>query len=108
MEKKYLPRIIDKYLDSALEASGAVLIEGAKWCGKTSTAKQRASSVLFMQDPDYTLSYLEAADTKPSLLLKGDTPRLIDEWQMGCDRSKAWLEGNRRSSSKFIETQRKD
>lgn len=82
MEKKYLPRIIDKYLDSALEASGAVLIEGAKWCGKTSTAKQRASSVLFMQDPDYTLSYLKAADTKPSLLLKGDTPRLIDEWQM--------------------------
>ncbi len=82
MEKKYLPRIIDQYLDSALEASGAVLIEGAKWCGKTSTAKQRAASVLLMQDPDYTLSYLKAADTKPSLLLKGEIPRLIDEWQM--------------------------
>jgi len=82
MEKKYLPRIIDQYLDSALEASGAVLIEGAKWCGKTSTAKQKAASVLLMQDPDYTLSYLKAADTKPSLLLKGETPRLIDEWQM--------------------------
>lgn len=82
MENKYKPRIIDQYLDSALEASGAVLIEGAKWCGKTSTAKQKAASVLLMQDPDYTRSYLKSADTKPSLLLKGETPRLIDEWQM--------------------------
>ena len=48
----------------------------------TSTAKQKAASVLLMQDPDYTLSYLKAADTKPSLLLKGEAPRLIDEWQM--------------------------
>ena len=72
----------DKPLDRALEASGAVLIEGPKWCGKTRTAEEKAASVLYMQDPDYTASYLKAADTKPSLLLKGDTPRLIDEWQM--------------------------
>ena len=82
MKQKYLPRIGDKVLDSALEASGAVLIEGPKWCGKTRTAEEKAASALYMQDPDHTTSYLKAADTKPSLLLKGVTPRLIDEWQM--------------------------
>jgi len=82
MSTQYLSRIADKALDFSLEASGAVLIEGPKWCGKTRTAQEKANSVLYMQDPDYTLSYLKAADTKPSLLLKGETPRLIDEWQM--------------------------
>jgi predicted AAA+ superfamily ATPase len=82
MGHKYLCRIADKVLDVALESSGAVLIEGPKWCGKTRTAEEKAKSVLFMQDPDHTASYLKAADTKPSLLLKGDAPRLIDEWQM--------------------------
>ncbi|MDR0672021.1 MAG: DUF4143 domain-containing protein [Oscillospiraceae bacterium] len=82
MERKYLRRIADDVLTAALEASGAVLIEGPKWCGKTRTAAERAASKLLMQDPDYTDSYLKAADTKPSLLLKGETPRLIDEWQM--------------------------
>jgi len=82
MKQKYLSRIADKVLDARLEASGAILIEGAKWCGKTRTAMEKAASVLMMQDPDYTSSYLKAADTKPSLLLKGETPRLIDEWQM--------------------------
>jgi len=82
MEQHYLRRIADKVLDTALEASGAVLIEGPKWCGKTRTAEQKAKSILYMQDPDHTASYLKAADTKPSLLLKGETPRLIDEWQM--------------------------
>jgi predicted AAA+ superfamily ATPase len=82
MERKYLRRIADDVLTTALEASGAVLIEGPKWCGKTRTAAERAASKLLMQDPDYTESYLKAADTKPSLLLKGETPRLIDEWQM--------------------------
>ena len=61
---------------------GAVLIEGAKWCGKTSTASNVARSTLYMQDPDNARSYREMADTKPSLLLKGESPRLIDEWQM--------------------------
>ncbi|MDR0355078.1 MAG: DUF4143 domain-containing protein [Deltaproteobacteria bacterium] len=81
MKRKYLRRIADDILDAALEASGAVLIEGPKWCGKTRTAEEKAASTLFMQDPDYTESYLKAADTKPSLLLRGETPRLIDEWQ---------------------------
>jgi predicted AAA+ superfamily ATPase len=82
MKREYLSRIADKTLGAALEASGAVLVEGAKWCGKTRTAREKAASALFMQDPDYTASYLKAADTKPSLLLRGETPRLIDEWQM--------------------------
>ncbi|WP_461247485.1 ATP-binding protein [Treponema sp. R6D11] len=82
MKQKYLPRIADKVLDTALKATGAVLIEGPKWCGKTRTAEEKAASALYMQDPDHTASYLQAADVKPSLLLDGDTPRLIDEWQM--------------------------
>ena len=82
MERKYLRRIADAVLDTALEASGAVLVEGPKWCGKTRTAEGKATSALYMQDQDNAASYLKAADTKPSLLLKGDTPRLIDEWQI--------------------------
>ena len=82
MKQKYLPRIADKVLNTALEASGAVLIEGPKWCGKTRTAEEKAASALYMQDPDHSASYQQAADIKPSLLLNGDTPRLIDEWQM--------------------------
>jgi predicted AAA+ superfamily ATPase len=78
----YLSRICDSELQEALSTMGAVLIEGAKWCGKTSTAANVANSALFMQDPDNTRSYQQIADTKPSLLLKGETPRLLDEWQM--------------------------
>lgn len=78
----YLQRICGKLLASELKTSGAILIEGAKWCGKTSTAQQVARSSLYMQDPDKTSSYLAAADAKPSLLLNGETPKLIDEWQM--------------------------
>ena len=81
-ERSYLLRLCDKELQLALQSSGAVLIEGAKWCGKTRTASNAAKSVLYMQDPDHTASYQAMADTKPSLLLKGATPRLIDEWQM--------------------------
>ena len=69
-------------LQLALKSAGAVLIEGAKWCGKTSTANNAAKSVVYMQDPDNTQSYQAMADTKPSLLLKGNNPRLIDEWQV--------------------------
>jgi predicted AAA+ superfamily ATPase len=81
-KKKYLKRLGDEELQLALKASGAVLIEGAKWCGKTSTAQQAAKSVIFLQDPDQSASYLALADAKPSLLLTGANPRLIDEWQM--------------------------
>ena len=82
MSKKYLSRIADQILKDRLESSGAVLIEGPKWCGKTRTATELSKSQLYMQDPDKALSYMKAADTKPSLLLKGDTPRLLDEWQV--------------------------
>jgi len=81
-EKPYLSRLSDQELQTALQSSGAVLIEGAKWCGKTRTASVAAKSILYMQDPDNSTSYQVMADTKPSLLLKGETPRLIDEWQM--------------------------
>jgi hypothetical protein len=81
-QETYMLRLCDTDLQIALQSSGAVLIEGAKWSGKTSTASNASRSVLFMQDPDKTGSYLAMADTLPSLLLKGETPRLIDEWQM--------------------------
>ncbi len=83
MKKKfYLPRIADRTLELRLEAFGAVQIAGPKWCGKTTTAEQHAASVLKLQDPDRRAGYLATARTKPSLLLKGATPRLIDEWQV--------------------------
>jgi len=81
-KNQYLSRICDLELQNALATMGAVLIEGAKWCGKTSTAVHVAKSTLLMQDPDKARSYQQLADTKPSLLLKGENPRLIDEWQM--------------------------
>jgi predicted AAA+ superfamily ATPase len=81
-KRAYLPRLCDTELKLALQSSGAILIEGAKWCGKTSTAAKAAKSVIYMQDPDYSISYRQMADTKPSLLLKGKTPKLIDEWQV--------------------------
>ena len=62
MEKKYLNRIADKILLERLEASGAVLVEGPKWCGKTRTARENSKSVLYMQDPDKASAYLKAAD----------------------------------------------
>ena len=77
----YLPRIADNTLKEYLEAFGAVLIEGPKWCGKTTTAEQQANSELKLQLPDTRDGYLATAATKPSLLLEGATPRLIDEWQ---------------------------
>lgn len=78
----YLPRIVDEELDLRLRAVGATVIVGPKWCGKTTTAKQKARSVLEMQDPDLQEGYLKLASTKPSMLLEGDNPRLIDEWQL--------------------------
>lgn len=79
---EYLKRVADKLLELRLEAFGAVQIKGPKWCGKTTTAEQYAKSVLKMQDPDKREAYLATARTKPSILLKGETPRLIDEWQV--------------------------
>ena len=79
---EYLPRIVDRELALRLEASGATLIVGPKWCGKTTTGEQKAKSILKMQDPDKKDGYLATAAAKPSLLLKGENPRLIDEWQI--------------------------
>lgn len=79
---RYLNRIADRILDLRLEAFGAVQITGPKWCGKTTTALRRAASVIKMQDPDLRDGYIATAKTKPSLLLKGETPLLIDEWQV--------------------------
>lgn len=79
--KTYRKRIIDDELALRLEAFGAVQIKGPKWCGKTTTAMEHAKSFIKLQDPDRRAGYLATARTKPSLLLKGDTPRLIDEWQ---------------------------
>ena len=64
-----------------VEAFGATLIVGPKWCGKTTTAERQAKSILRMQDPDRREGYLATASAKPSLLLRGENPRLIDEWQ---------------------------
>ena len=77
----YLHRTSDIILEERLEAFGAVLIEGPKWCGKTTTAEQTAKSVIKLQDTDMRNEYLATAASKPSLLLQGETPRLIDEWQ---------------------------
>ena len=80
--KEYLPRIADKLLEERLDAKGAVLIEGPKWCGKTTTAKQKAKSFISMDRPDMTRQYQQMAELSPSTLLEGETPRLIDEWQI--------------------------
>ncbi|MDE6817870.1 MAG: ATP-binding protein [Muribaculaceae bacterium] len=77
----YLPRIADNVLKSRLNAFGAVLIEGPKWCGKTTTAMQQARSVIRLQDPDMREAYMATAQARPSNLLRGEAPELIDEWQ---------------------------
>lgn len=80
--KEYKTRLADSILQKKLASSGAVLIEGAKWCGKTTTASQIAKSILLMQDPAQKKQNIEMADMDPSFLLNGETPRLIDEWQL--------------------------
>ena len=77
----YLKRIADKMLEERLSAFGAILIEGPKWTGKTTTAQQHAKSVLKLQDPNMAQQYIQTANVMPSLLLRGEKPRLIDEWQ---------------------------
>lgn len=80
--KEYKPRVVDALLKFKLSSKGAVLIEGAKWCGKTTTAKQQAaSSISLMNTPNDGDNALQLASLNPHLILEGDTPRLIDEWQ---------------------------
>ncbi len=79
--KHYYPRLADQLIKRKLSYAGAVEIRGPKWCGKTQSALQHAASALMMQDPDNRESYQLLAAAKPSLLLEGKAPRLIDEWQ---------------------------
>lgn len=80
--KTYKARIADELLKTRLRGKGAVLIEGPKWCGKTTTAEQIAASILYMADPEKEQQNLTMAEINPKRLLKGETPRLIDEWQI--------------------------
>lgn len=80
--KEYKNRIADQILADKLEAMGAVLIEGPKYCGKTTLATQQAKSILYMADPETKSQNLAMAQTNIKRLLQGETPRLIDEWQL--------------------------
>ena len=85
--KIYRKRIADEILKRKLEGKGVVLIEGPKWCGKTTTAEQVASSILYMDNPEKKEQNINMSEVNPKRLLKGETPRLIDEWQIA---SKLW------------------
>ena len=74
----YRKRIVDEILERKLEGKGAVLIEGPKWCGKTTTAEKISASVLYMDDPQNIEQNIAMAEMNPKRLLKGDTPRLIE------------------------------
>ena len=78
---EYIKRLIDNDLEFYLDVIGAIFIVGPKWCGKTTTAEQYARSIIKLQDKDLSEQYLRWADVKPSKLLEGEKPRLIDEWQ---------------------------
>ena len=80
--REYKKRIADELLEKKLKGKGAVLIQGPKWCGKTTTAEKISNSILYMAKPEDKEQNLTLADINPSLLLKGETPRLIDEWQI--------------------------
>ena len=79
---EYLPRVVDKEIDELMEIMGAVLIEGCKWCGKSTTGMHHAKSIIEFQNPDRKQEYDRIKNTQPSLFLKGEKPRMFDEWQM--------------------------
>lgn len=80
--KSYKPRIADVQLTNALRRIGAVLVQGPKWCGKTTTAEQASSSVIYLDDPEKQSLYNQTAEINIRALLQGETPRLLDEWQL--------------------------
>lgn len=77
MTFEYKPRLIDEEIDEYLEMIGAILIEGPKWCGKTTTAEQHAKSSIKLQDTNQSENYLRWAKVQPSILLKGEKPKLL-------------------------------
>jgi len=79
---KYKDRIVESQIDDLLESTGAILIEGARWCGKTCTAEKKSASSIYMLHPDHRESYIHLAHSNATKLLSGDAPRLIDEWQI--------------------------
>jgi len=78
----YMSRLVDELLINKLKGKGAVLIQGPKWCGKTTTAEQVSNSIIYMDEPERKEQNIQLADISPSILLEGETPRLIDEWQI--------------------------
>ena len=80
--ENYKNRVVDEILEKKLKCKGAVLIQGPKWCGKTTTAEQISKSILYMSKPAEKEQNLTMAEINPNLLLQGDVPRLIDEWQI--------------------------
>lgn len=106
MENEYRKRIADQLLNECLDSAGAVLVEGPKWCGKTTTALHGSKSVVYLNDPQRQIEYKTTIDVDPTLLFVGETPHLIDEWQ---DAPKLWdvarfLVDRRGKSGQFIFT----
>lgn len=79
--KNYKPRIIDNMIDEYLKAFGAVCIEGAKWCGKTWSSIYHSNSSIMIGNPEGNFQNKKLAETAPNIVLEGEKPRLIDEWQ---------------------------
>ena len=78
----YKTRVADGIIERRLKNKGAVVVEGAKWCGKTTTCERHAASALYLSSPDHSDQLAKLADISPRRLLEGKTPRLIDEWQL--------------------------
>ena len=78
----YKKRIIDAAIEQRLNNKGAILVEGAKWCGKTTTCETHAQSIIYIEDPEKVEQNLKLAEISPKTLLMGKNPRLIDEWQL--------------------------
>lgn len=95
----YKSRIADNMLKEQLQAAGVVVVEGPKWCGKITTAEQVVGSVLYLDNPQKRKDYSLLAENNPSVLLEGETPRLLDEWQLA---PQLW------DSARFVVDRRKD
>ena len=80
-KEKYIPRIVDAAVERYLATMGAVCIEGPKWCGKTWTSSYHSNSEFLVGNPDNNFQNRALAEMSPALVLEGETPRLIDEWQ---------------------------